>query len=74
MKRRSESIESVSKILNGGGGLSVELIEEAIKIFPRATIMSAYGGYILLFSYNSYMFGKEDSNCFFLMNTIYVQE
>lgn len=43
MKRRSESIESVSKILNGGGGLSVELIEEAVKIFPRATIMSAYG-------------------------------
>ncbi|KAH6827312.1 acyl-activating enzyme 14 [Perilla frutescens var. hirtella] len=43
VKGRSVAIESVVKILNGGGGLSAELIEEATKIFPRATIMSAYG-------------------------------
>ncbi|KAL8489046.1 hypothetical protein ACS0TY_025088 [Phlomoides rotata] len=37
------SFESMKKILNGGGGLSFELIKDAIKIFPRATILSAYG-------------------------------
>lgn len=35
--------ESVKKILNGGGGLSNGLIEDAIKFFPRAKILSAYG-------------------------------
>lgn len=50
MQQGSESVESVSKILNGAGGLSVKLTEEAVKIFPRATIMSAYGGYTLLIS------------------------
>lgn len=43
MNQTYESFESMKKILNGGGGLSVELIKSAIKIFPRAIIQSAYG-------------------------------
>lgn len=39
--------ESVTKILNGGGGLSSELINNSTKFFPRAKILSAYGGSIL---------------------------
>ncbi|XP_073307511.1 2-succinylbenzoate--CoA ligase, chloroplastic/peroxisomal-like [Primulina huaijiensis] len=39
----SGSFESVTKILNGGGGLSPLLFQDATKIFPRATILSAYG-------------------------------
>lgn len=35
--------KSVKKILNGGGGLSDGLIQDAIKFFPRAKILSAYG-------------------------------
>ncbi|VFQ83303.1 unnamed protein product [Cuscuta campestris] len=35
--------ETVKKILNGGGALSVELITQAAKIFPRAKLLSAYG-------------------------------
>ncbi|XP_010540647.1 PREDICTED: 2-succinylbenzoate--CoA ligase, chloroplastic/peroxisomal isoform X2 [Tarenaya hassleriana] len=34
---------SVRKILNGGGSLSNELLIDAIKIFPKAKILSAYG-------------------------------
>lgn len=45
MNRRSGSIESVSKILNGGGGLSAKLVEQAAKVFPRAKILSAYGAF-----------------------------
>lgn len=36
--------ESVKKILNGGGGLSTELARDASKFFPRAKLLSAYGG------------------------------
>ncbi|KAK4488109.1 hypothetical protein RD792_003851 [Penstemon davidsonii] len=43
MKRKSDTFESVKKILNGGGGLSVELIRDATTIFPKATLLSAYG-------------------------------
>ncbi|KAI3466875.1 hypothetical protein Pfo_023538 [Paulownia fortunei] len=43
MKQTSENFESVKKILNGGGGLSVEFLKDATKFFPRATILSAYG-------------------------------
>lgn len=35
--------ESVKKILNGGGSLSVDLIKDASTIFPKARILSAYG-------------------------------
>ncbi|XP_042502006.1 2-succinylbenzoate--CoA ligase, chloroplastic/peroxisomal isoform X2 [Macadamia integrifolia] len=35
--------EHVKKILNGGGGLSVEMINNAATIFPCAKIISAYG-------------------------------
>lgn len=35
--------EMVKKILNGGGGLSVELIKGATQIFPNAKLLSAYG-------------------------------
>jgi acyl-activating enzyme 14 len=34
---------TVTKILNGGGGLSSELITGASHLFPNATIFSAYG-------------------------------
>lgn len=34
---------SVNKILNGGGSLSVELLKDAIQVFPRSKIFSAYG-------------------------------
>ncbi|XP_057465881.1 2-succinylbenzoate--CoA ligase, chloroplastic/peroxisomal isoform X3 [Actinidia eriantha] len=35
--------EIVTKILNGGGGLSVEQIKDATVFFPRAKLLSAYG-------------------------------
>uniref|UniRef100_A0A2N9J765 AMP-dependent synthetase/ligase domain-containing protein n=1 Tax=Fagus sylvatica TaxID=28930 RepID=A0A2N9J765_FAGSY len=41
--------ETVNKILNGGGGLSIELIKDATLFFPRAKILSAYGGYLSYF-------------------------
>lgn len=34
---------NVKKILNGGGGLSINLLKSAAHIFPNATIFSAYG-------------------------------
>uniref|UniRef100_A0A5B6YT33 Uncharacterized protein n=1 Tax=Davidia involucrata TaxID=16924 RepID=A0A5B6YT33_DAVIN len=42
-KETWKGIKTMKKILNGGGGLSVELIQDAIKIFPRAKLLSAYG-------------------------------
>ncbi|CAI9090795.1 OLC1v1025647C1 [Oldenlandia corymbosa var. corymbosa] len=39
----SKQFEKVKKILNGGGGLSPVLIENCIKLFPRAKLMTAYG-------------------------------
>lgn len=33
----------VKKLLNGGGSLSAELIKDAIELFPRAKLLSAYG-------------------------------
>ncbi|XP_031130052.1 2-succinylbenzoate--CoA ligase, chloroplastic/peroxisomal isoform X1 [Ipomoea triloba] len=42
-KGAPEGSETVEKILNGGGALSVELITHAAKIFPRAKLLSAYG-------------------------------
>ncbi|CAH9141472.1 unnamed protein product [Cuscuta epithymum] len=42
-KGESEGSPTVKKILNGGGALSVELINHAAKIFPRAKLISAYG-------------------------------
>lgn len=38
-----KDIESVKKILNGGGGLSVALTKAATKLFPQAKLLSAYG-------------------------------
>ncbi|GAB4829431.1 hypothetical protein Ancab_019102 [Ancistrocladus abbreviatus] len=35
--------ESVKKILNGGGSLPVWLLKDAIKFFPKAKLLSAYG-------------------------------
>ncbi|KAG2689446.1 hypothetical protein I3760_09G138900 [Carya illinoinensis] len=35
--------ETVNKILNGGGGLSVGLLKDAILFFPRAKLLTAYG-------------------------------
>ncbi|XP_030479987.2 2-succinylbenzoate--CoA ligase, chloroplastic/peroxisomal isoform X2 [Cannabis sativa] len=37
-----KGVESVKKILNGGGGLSIALTKEAVKLFPRAKLLSAY--------------------------------
>ncbi|MQM20935.1 hypothetical protein Taro_053965 [Colocasia esculenta] len=42
-KERWTGRESVKKVLNGGGGLSHALIDAAVKMFPNAKIMSAYG-------------------------------
>lgn len=42
-KHISVGSKSVRKILNGAGGLSSDLIKNAIEIFPRAKILSAYG-------------------------------
>ncbi|PRQ29647.1 putative o-succinylbenzoate--CoA ligase [Rosa chinensis] len=39
----SKCIETVKKILNGGGGLSIELTKAATKLFPKAKLLSAYG-------------------------------
>ncbi|KAM3250970.1 2-succinylbenzoate-CoA ligase, chloroplastic/peroxisomal [Capsicum annuum] len=35
--------KSVKKVLNGAGSLSSDLIKNAIEIFPRAKLLSAYG-------------------------------
>lgn len=43
-KETWKGMETVNKILNGGGGLSIELIKDATLFFPRAKLLSAYGG------------------------------
>lgn len=43
IKETWEGKESVKKILNGGGGLSVELVKDATIFFSRAKLLSAYG-------------------------------
>ncbi|XP_041027411.1 2-succinylbenzoate--CoA ligase, chloroplastic/peroxisomal-like isoform X1 [Juglans microcarpa x Juglans regia] len=35
--------DTVKKILNGGGSLSIELIKDATLFFPRAKLLTAYG-------------------------------
>ncbi|KAK6932059.1 AMP-binding enzyme, C-terminal domain [Dillenia turbinata] len=42
-KNTRKGQESVKKILNGGGGLPLELINDATKFFPKAKLLSAYG-------------------------------
>ncbi|XP_015166642.1 2-succinylbenzoate--CoA ligase, chloroplastic/peroxisomal isoform X3 [Solanum tuberosum] len=42
-KHISVGSKSVKKVLNGAGGLSSGLIKNAIEIFPRAKLLSAYG-------------------------------
>ncbi|TVU43493.1 hypothetical protein EJB05_09969, partial [Eragrostis curvula] len=42
-ERISDCGTTVTKILNGGGGLSDDLIYGACQLFPRAAIFSAYG-------------------------------
>ncbi|KAM1008139.1 hypothetical protein ACFX2A_004711 [Malus domestica] len=42
-KETWKGIDSVKKVLNGGGGLSIELTKAAIKLFPQAKLLSAYG-------------------------------
>ena len=37
----------MTKILNGGGGLSVEQIKDATVFFPRAKLLSAYGVFLI---------------------------
>jgi hypothetical protein len=39
----SDCGKTVTKILNGGGGLSLDLLNGASQLFPRAAIFSAYG-------------------------------
>nr|CAB3482042.1 unnamed protein product [Digitaria exilis] len=39
----SGPVMTVTKILNGGGGLSEELMDGASRLFPRVAIFSAYG-------------------------------
>ncbi|KAG8494881.1 hypothetical protein CXB51_012500 [Gossypium anomalum] len=42
LKRIQKGCDSVKKILNGGGGLSDNLIKDATRLFPRAKLLSAY--------------------------------
>ncbi|TQE12058.1 hypothetical protein C1H46_002452 [Malus baccata] len=42
-KETWKGIDTVKKVLNGGGGLSIELTKAAIKLFPQAKLLSAYG-------------------------------
>ncbi|XP_050219730.1 2-succinylbenzoate--CoA ligase, chloroplastic/peroxisomal isoform X2 [Mercurialis annua] len=42
-KQTSEGRQTLKKILNGGGSLSVGLIKDASKCFPKAKLLSAYG-------------------------------
>lgn len=49
MKETWKGLVTVKKILNGGGSLSVELLKDALKFFPRAKILSAYGGFLFQF-------------------------
>ncbi|KAM1123186.1 hypothetical protein FF1_004587 [Malus domestica] len=42
-KETWKGIDSVKKVLNGGGGLSIGLTKAAIKLFPQAKLLSAYG-------------------------------
>ncbi|KAH9747741.1 2-succinylbenzoate--CoA ligase /(peroxisomal) [Citrus sinensis] len=44
VKKTWKGRDSVKKILNGGGGLSSELMKEATNSFPKAKLISAYGG------------------------------
>ncbi|CDP04150.1 unnamed protein product [Coffea canephora] len=39
----TKNFETVNKILNGAGGLLPGLLEGAVKVFPRAKLISAYG-------------------------------
>ncbi|WCJ22224.1 2-succinylbenzoate--CoA ligase chloroplastic/peroxisomal [Euphorbia peplus] len=41
--KTSKARQTVKKILNGGGSLSIKLISDASKVFPRAKLLSAYG-------------------------------
>ncbi|XP_022716462.1 2-succinylbenzoate--CoA ligase, chloroplastic/peroxisomal isoform X2 [Durio zibethinus] len=43
LKQSWKGRDNVKKILNGGGGLSHNLIKDATKFFPRAKLLSAYG-------------------------------
>ncbi|KAJ4702962.1 2-succinylbenzoate--CoA ligase [Melia azedarach] len=43
VKKTWKGRDSVKRILNGGGGLSIELTKEATSFFPRAKLLSAYG-------------------------------
>lgn len=49
MKETWKGLVTVKKILNGGGSLSVELLKDTLKFFPRAKILSAYGGFLFQF-------------------------
>lgn len=42
LKESGHGGESLKKILNGGGSLSTQLIEDATKCFPSAKLLSAY--------------------------------
>ncbi|KAL9240978.1 hypothetical protein vseg_015139 [Gypsophila vaccaria] len=42
-KQPNKQEPSLKKILNGGGSLSAQLIRDAMKCFPRAKLLSAYG-------------------------------
>ncbi|GAA0141958.1 ligase [Lithospermum erythrorhizon] len=42
-KKIGNGLESMKKVLNGGGSLTLQSIEETINIFPKARLISAYG-------------------------------
>lgn len=41
----TKQFKTVKKILNGGGGLLQGLVENAARVFPRAKLISTYGGF-----------------------------
>lgn len=49
-KETSKGSQTVEKILNGGGSLSVALTNDVRKFFPRAKLLSAYGKQVVLYS------------------------
>ncbi|TXG48122.1 hypothetical protein EZV62_027416 [Acer yangbiense] len=43
VKKTWKGRDTIKKILNGGGGLSIELTKDATECFPKAKLLSAYG-------------------------------
>lgn len=58
----SKQFKTVKKILNGGGCLLHGLVENAARIFPRAKLISTYGGFLDLFLPDDYFIPQKYSS------------